>query len=247
MPLESGGLIGGVRVAPSATYVSNRRVLSTTGMPTSRTTTVQGLAPGQATETPFADRSFMQILGLEETPGLTESSLGATSIINLIRSLLQAGKSLPAWLKAAGIALGVISAAGTVSSLVGGDLNPFNTSVIPGTDITLGGPGLEEPSANMVVKEWSTGTAQFYMLTDGRIAVYSKKAKRWKAYRPARHIVVSKNPRMGTLLAASRRIDKLWSGINKKAGKYLKKQVRYGVPTASVLSAVERRAIRGAK
>ncbi|GAI21466.1 unnamed protein product, partial [marine sediment metagenome] len=117
--------------------------------------------------------------------------------------------------------------------------------LIPGTNIPLGGPFLAEPPAAMIAKEWNTGTAQFYQLIDGRIAVYSKKKKTWKAYRPAKHIVVSRNPRMGTLLRASSRIDKLWAGISKKAAKHLKKKVTYGIPPAKVLSAVERAAIRG--
>ncbi len=144
---------------------------------------------------------------------------------------------LPTILAALGIGSGVIAG---IMALVGGG---NGGAVIPGTDIALGGPGLAEPSAANVVKEWSTGTAQFYQLTDGRIAVYSKKKKRWTAYRPARHIVISRNPRMGTLLRASKRIDRLWTGISRKAGKYLRKKVVYGQAPGSMLSAVERKAL----
>jgi len=158
-----------------------------------------------------------------------------------------AGTALAGWAAALpAVATGAIGAAGLgalgawgLGWLGGGD------GVIPGTNIPLGGPFLAEPPAEMIAKEWNTGTAQFYQLIDGRIAVYSKKKKTWKAYRPAKHIVVSKNPRMGTLLRASSRIDKLWSGISKKAAKHLKKKVTYGIPPAKVLSAVERAAIRG--
>jgi len=144
------------------------------------------------------------------------------------------------------VATGAIGAAGlgALGAWAGG-LFDGGPGVIPGTSIPLGGPFLPEPPAAMVAKEWNTGTAQFYQLIDGRIAVYSKKKGTWKAYRPAKHIVVSRNPRMGTLLKASRRIDKLWSGINKKAGKYLKKKVVYGIPPARALSPIEKAAIRG--
>jgi len=73
-------------------------------------------------------------------------------------------------------------------NILGGD-----EGFIPGTMVPLGGPGLPEPPAAMVAKEWSTGTAQFYMLIDGRIAVYSKKKKRWKIYRPQKMAVIGKN------------------------------------------------------
>lgn len=159
-----------------------------------------------------------------------------------------AGTALAGWVGALpAVATGAIGAAGlgALGAWAGGLFGGGGAAVIPGTNIPLGGPFLAEPPAAMIAKEWNTGTAQFYQLIDGRIAVYSKKKKTWKAYRPAKHIVVSKNPRMGTLLRASSRIDKLWSGINKKAGKYLKKKVVYGIPPAAALSKIEKAAIRG--
>lgn len=73
-------------------------------------------------------------------------------------------------------------------NLLGGD-----TTTIPGTDIILQGPGLAEPYPSMIVKEWNANGSQFYLLTDGRIAVYSKRTKRWKAYRPPKLAVIGKN------------------------------------------------------
>ena len=118
-----------------------------------------------------------------------------------------------AWLGAQALGLGEGGGIGGLN-LLGGDVG-----VIPGTMIPLGGPGLPEPPAHMVAKEWSTGTAQFYMLIDGRIAVYSKKAKRWKVYRPKKHIVLSSNPRIGTLLRGVSRTMRLFNSITKKARK----------------------------
>lgn len=89
--------------------------------------------------------------------------------------------------------------------------------------IPLGGPGLAEPPAEMVAKEWSTGTAQFYQMLDGRIAVYSKKKRRWKVYRPSKHIVVPRNPRIGTLLRADKRTDRLMARIGKRTRRVTRK------------------------
>lgn len=157
-----------------------------------------------------------------------------------------AGAALAKWGVPA-VATGAIAAlgAGALGAWAGGLFGGGGQAVIPGTNIPLGGPFLAEPPAAMIAKEWNTGTAQFYQLIDGRIAVYSKKKRTWKAYRPAKHIVVSRNPRMGTLLKASRRIDKLWGGINKKAGKYMKKKVVYGILPSKALSPIEKAAIRG--
>lgn len=89
--------------------------------------------------------------------------------------------------------------------------------------IPLQGPGLPEPPPQMVAKEWSTGTAQFYLLIDGRIAVYSKKKKRWKVYRPQKHIVVPRNPRIGTLIRADIRTDRLMAKIGKRVRRVTRK------------------------
>jgi len=68
-----------------------------------------------------------------------------------------------------------------------------------------------------VAYSWNTGTATFYRLIDGRIAVQKRNGV-WKVYWPARHIVVPRNPRIGTLLRADRRIDRMMKGIHKRAG-----------------------------
>lgn len=117
--------------------------------------------------------------------------------------------ALPGWAKVLG---GAAITAGTLGWLGGGNNQVIN-------NIPLGGPGLAEPPAQQVVKEWETQGAQFYLLTDGRIAVYGKKSKRWRVYRPQKHIVVPRNPRLGTLLRATKRIDRMWVGIRKKTRK----------------------------
>jgi len=95
----------------------------------------------------------------------------------------------------AGGAYGLYQALGGGQGLGIGGINLLGgqEGYIPGTMIPLGGPFLPEPPAEMVVKEWSTGTAQFYQLIDGRIAVYAKSKKSWKVYRPYKPCVIGKN------------------------------------------------------
>lgn len=91
-----------------------------------------------------------------------------------------------------------------------------------------------------VAYAWNTGTATFYRLTDGKIAVQRKNGT-WKTYRPKKHIVVSSNPRMGTLIKATKKLNKL----NARLGKiYRKKSPKAAVVTSPYLSAVERKALK---
>lgn len=103
-----------------------------------------------------------------------------------------------------------------------------------GSPVPLGGPGLPEPPAWMVAKEWKVNGAQFYKLIDGRIAVYSIKKKTWKVYRPPKHIVISKNPRANDLIKADKKIDALMGRLAKRAGLVKrgssKKKTRVAVP-----------------
>ncbi len=66
-----------------------------------------------------------------------------------------------------------------------------------------------------VAYSWDTGTARFYRLIDGRIAVQKKNGV-WKVYRAKKHIVVSSNPRIGTFNRAAKRFDKLEKRLTKK-------------------------------
>lgn len=96
-------------------------------------------------------------------------------------------------------------------------------------NVPLGGPGLAEPPARMIAKEWGTPGARFYRLLDGRILVYSFKRRRWKAYRPQRPLVLYRNPRVRTLVKAAKRVDNLMLTFNRRLGKY-RSRVRYGGP-----------------
>ncbi len=67
-----------------------------------------------------------------------------------------------------------------------------------------------------VVKSWTTfpGGPIFTMFSNGKIAVRKKNGV-LKVYRPKKHIVISSNPRVGTLLRADARLDSLTSRLRK--------------------------------
>jgi len=74
--------------------------------------------------------------------------------------------------------------------------------------------GGQLPPGTTVVKVWNTGTAQFARLLDGRIAVQRKDGT-IKVYRPQKHIVIPRNPRVGTLIRADKRLERLTKGLRK--------------------------------
>lgn len=121
------------------------------------------------------------------------------------------GISLPEGLVAGLGAVGALYAAyqalggGEGGGILGNNLLGGDVSTIPGTNIILQGPGLPEPYPQQIVKEWSANGSQFYQLTDGRIAVYSKKTGRWKAFRPPKLAVIGKNLPSHKMLTRLRR------------------------------------------
>lgn len=126
------------------------------------------------------------------------------------------------------ISMGLIGGASAVGSAFGsmaGD--EIGEAPVPGEGESVGpfdivrrifGGGSGGPPGLQVAYTWDTGTAVFYRLTDGRIAVQRKNGI-WKFYRPQKHIVVPRNPRIGTLLRADKRIDRLMTGLARKSKK----------------------------
>jgi len=78
----------------------------------------------------------------------------------------------------------------------------------------LPGVGGMLPAGTTIVKVWTTGTANFAKLADGRIAAQRKDGS-IKVYRPQKMIVLSRNPRVGTLLRADKRFSRLTGGLRK--------------------------------
>ncbi|GAI06736.1 unnamed protein product, partial [marine sediment metagenome] len=72
-----------------------------------------------------------------------------------------------------------------------------------------------------VAYTWDTGTAVFYRLIDGRIAVQRKNGL-WKVYRPKKHIVINTNPRMSQVSKLFRTCTKITKRLAKT--RYLKTQ-----------------------
>ncbi len=162
--------------------------------------------------TPSPVRSFTEVINTAMY-GPEQEIMQAGGLDQLIQIALRYGKVvLPLIIKYWPWAAAAVGAALGISQVV----SPGTSAVIPGTSIALGGPGAAEPSAAMIVKEWSTGTARFYMLTNGYIAC-RKRNGQWKAWRPARHIVVPRNPRVATLIRADKRIDRLMRGLARRA------------------------------
>lgn len=87
----------------------------------------------------------------------------------------------------------------------------------PGTGrsmATLPAVGGHLPPGTTIVKTWHTGTAQFARLADGRMAVQRKDGT-IKVWRPQKHIVIPRNPRVGTLIRADKRLQRLTTGLRK--------------------------------
>lgn len=162
-------------------------------------------------------------------PGTRQLAEGIAGRATTLRPFFGRGPTLG---QAAGFAGGVIAAEtilGAGERLLDIAARPFGgagdvTSPQRGLDImhpstgrsiqTLPGVGGMLPPGTTIVKVWNTGTAQFARLADGRIAV-QKRDGTIKVYRPQKHIVIPRNPRVGTLIRADKRLNRLVVGLRK--------------------------------
>jgi len=74
----------------------------------------------------------------------------------------------------------------------------------PGTamvgPVSLGGPGLPEPSASMIAKEWKIRfdckegdfNVQYYQLINGRMVTYNQRTGQYKTWMPKKMVVIGK-------------------------------------------------------
>lgn len=147
---------------------------------------------------------------LGDIPGLNQAGLPIAGALAAIPAAAGAlGLSLPAWLAGA---LGVAGAGyGAYQALGGGEGGGlFGNNLLGGDEFTIGGvpfggPGLPEPPASMLLKEWHVNfeglgfQLQYYLvqLPNGRrkIAMYHTGKKTWKVWNwtTPRLAVIGKN------------------------------------------------------
>jgi hypothetical protein len=135
-----------------------------------------------------------------------QPSANLAGIGSLPAILGAAGITVPGWLTAA---LGVAGAAYGAYQLLGGGEGGglFGNNLLGGdtawlNGIELGGPGLPEPSAQYVLKEWHADTAnghmQYYRVQmpgwkKPKTIGYNTRTKRWTVYKPPHLAVIGKN------------------------------------------------------
>jgi len=115
-----------------------------------------------------------------------------------------------------GIGAGALAVTPTalVTTLPGAQ--PTHGDVIPGllgtlvNGVPISGPGVPEPPQQMIAKHWHVkfeskkyGTFQmfYWRLIDGRCMSYHSPTKTWKIWRPRKHLVISRDPRVSNLRA----------------------------------------------
>ncbi len=139
-------------------------------------------------------------------PGTSLATTGAKALTATGITAALAALGLPAALA------GLIGAGGgyLLGQAVGGGGAATTVGGIP-----VGGPGVAEPPANMVAKQWVILTHSntkgnyyiyFFKLIDGRIMCYNP-GTGWKIWRPKKMIVLSPDPRMSMI----RKLDKVYN------------------------------------
>lgn len=185
------------------------------------------------------------------TPQPEEAGIGLLPIIGGVIGGLLGGE-------AGGVIGGLFGEAGEAIGGVAGEV-----LAAPGTreavgheawvnGVPTGGPGVPEPPKWMIAKAWNVkvdsneyGTFRMYYfrLTDGRCMSYHSPTKTWKIWKPKKHIVISKDPRVSTLRKLGR--------LNKRVEKMLRpfQPKKTGFPAKALartyLSTAERKMLKG--
>lgn len=146
---------------------------------------------------------------------VAEAGLIPPGLMGAIAGLFPGGSGLVAGLLGGALGMlggGGIDVPGVDVNLDWGTKGPGFLDVgVPGPGVLSSGiPGMRQ--GEKPVKMWWTGTAKFYFTNMGRVAV-QKKSGVWRIYRPARHIVISRNPGVRDLLRADSRLSKLTTGL----------------------------------
>lgn len=183
---------------------------------------------------------WAQMTGEAAQPGVMAAGGGA--MVPVGTALSPIGASVGGALVAGAATLGIAGLSGLLDGVdAGAGMGLFGVDW--GDIFGLGQGDVAELTGSKVVQSWNTGTAKFYRTQDGKIHTFTKKGV-LKSWRPAKHIVVSKNPRMKTMIRANNRLDKLMKGVAKAVSKHLPKRTVYGQLPSKMLSAVERKAIK---
>jgi len=172
-------------------------------------------------EMPAAEPVVADILG-----EVVEAGILPAGIIGLIPPVV-AGLGLPDWLWTAATiglaAYGIYEAMDGVNGGVNG--GAAMTMVRNGGMVPVGGPGVPEPPAAMVAKQWKTKAfsktageywVYFFKLIDGRIMCYNGAKRSWKMWRPKKPIVLFRGKtNLSQAIKAQRMLDQLWKRIAK--------------------------------
>jgi len=171
--------------------------------------------------------------------GLAPVIGGAGAMVPVVGGALTAiGAAVPAL--AGGIAGLAAGAYGIYDLLTAGGLidAPWNTPTGEGFQA---GWSVSPPADFGAIRTWSTGTNKFWANAKGRIGCYKKNGA-WKSWMPAKHIVISRNPRiktLGKLAKLNKRVEKMLKPYQPKA-----KPMSAKALAGTYLSTAERKALK---
>ena len=138
---------------------------------------------------------------------------GVVSLLQKGVSLISANPAIAAGLGTA--AFGLLTGGDGLSFDIGAPGPGIFDIGVPGPGVFSSGiPGLKQ--GEVPVRRWTNGTWVFYTLSTGRIAT-QKANGIWKIWRPQKHIVIPRNPRVGTLVRGHKRTSKLLKKLKKQA------------------------------
>ncbi len=109
-------------------------------------------------------------------------------------------------------------------------------------------PGEMGLGGSQVVKSWTNASrdgripasVQFFMMANGRIYSRSLVDGQIKSWRPKKHIVISRDPRLSTL----KKLQRVHTKVSKMVRHFIPKKATYGQVPASMLSAAEKKLLK---
>lgn len=92
--------------------------------------------------------------------------------------------------------------------------------------VPYGGPGVPEPAAGLVARQWKTKAfandvgeywVYFFRLIDGRIMCWNERRQEMKIWRPKKNIVISSDPRISSIVKLERTYNRVIRRLAKKS------------------------------